>query len=91
MERYRIAPLGSRNTVGMSSKNNASVCFAPSASASSRGASATLIGLDFVVHALQPWGCFNPSTPLKISRTVLAKERLEVRNVYADIVAIVAC
>lgn len=31
--RYRIAPLGSRNTVGMSSKNNAPVCFAPSASA----------------------------------------------------------
>jgi len=41
--RHRIAPLGNRNTVGMSSKNNASVCFTPSASASSR---VTLIGLD---------------------------------------------
>jgi len=43
--RYRITPLGSRNAVGMSSKNNAPVCFAPSALTSSW---VTLIGLYLV-------------------------------------------
>jgi len=60
--RYRIAPLGSRNTVGMSSKNNAPVYSVPSASASSR---ITLIRLDLVLACsaiLRPSLALNSST-----------------------------
>lgn len=55
--RYRIAPLGSRNTVGMSSKNNAPVCSAPSALAGT--AKLTLIGLD-LAGAYRPPDILSP-------------------------------